>query len=197
MKIAITGTTGGIGGAVKAAAIESGHEVIDVNRGDFDRLRPGDGFPGSGIDAVVFASGVCPVKPVALTSDELLAETVEINAGLFLKLMRHLVAERLYSSSGMAAVAVSSVSATEGWPGGAAYSASKGALSAMCRAMDAELKLKRIRVKAVEPRYVRTRMFDQCAGRMGVDPSLALDPAVLARQILDLIGEIRDGGGMK
>jgi NAD(P)-dependent dehydrogenase (short-subunit alcohol dehydrogenase family) len=84
----------------------------------------------------------------------------------------------------MKVVAVSSVSAVEGWPGGAAYCASKGALSAVCRALDKELSPRRISVEALEPRHVRTAMFERCAGRMGTDPSNALDPDVFARDVL-------------
>lgn len=182
----VTGTTGGIGGAVKAAAIARGHEVVDFNRADFDALAlgPRSPFPGGPFGALAFCTGTCPVRPAALTSDELLAETLRVNCGLFLSLVRRIVADRLYDPSGFRAVAVSSVSATEGWPGGAAYCASKGALSAMCRALDAELAAKRISVRALEPRHVRTRMFDECAGRMGVDPSLARDPADFAMDVI-------------
>ena len=54
----------------------------------------------------------------------------------------------------------------------------------MCRAMDAELRAKKISVRALEPRYVKTRMFDACAGRMGVPASEARNPADLAAEIL-------------
>ena len=111
-------------------------------------------------------------------------ETFRVNCGLFVKLMRHVVAGKLNNPKGMRVVAVSSVSATEGWAGGAAYCASKGALSAVCRALDAELKPRKISVVALEPRYVKTRMFDDCAGRMGVDPALAQSPDALAAEIL-------------
>ena len=56
-----------------------------------------------------------------------------------------------------------------------------------CRALDAELATKRISVRALEPRYVKTKMFDSCAGRMGVDPALAMDPADFANEILEEI----------
>lgn len=181
MRILITGTTGGIGSAVKTAALKVGHEVVELNRGDFE-------VPHLKYDAVVYCTGTCPVKPVALTSDELFEETIRVNAGLFLKVMRFVLAERLYNPEGMKTVAISSVSASEGWPGGAAYCASKGALSAMCRAMDAELRAKRISVKAIEPKYVKTKMFDACAGRMGVPASEARDPADLAEEILNELG---------
>lgn len=190
MKILVTGTTGGIGSAVKRAALAAGHEVVEMNRGGWEAvdspLTSGKDStsPLRGLDAVVFSTGTCPVKPFALTSDTLFEETFRVNCGLFVKLMRHIVAERLYRPTGMKVVAISSVSATEGWAGGAAYCASKGALSAVCRALDAELQPKKISVVALEPRYVKTKMFDACAGRMGVDPALAQSPDALAAEIL-------------
>jgi len=195
----VTGTTGGIGGAVKAVASAHGHTIFELNRADFNSTSQLPNFPTSQLpnirtfehsnirtflDALIFCTGTCPIRSVALTADELLAETVRLNCGLFLSLMRTIVAEKLYNPEGMKAVAISSVSAREGWAGGAAYCASKGALSAMCRAMDVELKVKKISVKAIEPRYVRTKMFDAGAGRMGVPTSEARDPTDLAEEIL-------------
>ena len=186
MRILITGTTGGIGGAVKRAALAAGHEVVEVNREDFADFsdRTVRALADRPLSAVVFATGTCPVKPLGLLSDTEFEETFRVNCGLFVKLMRRIVAERLYASTGLKAVAISSVSATEGWPGGAAYCASKGALSAVCRALDAELKPKKISVVALEPRYVKTRMFDACAGRMGVDPARAQSPDAFAAEII-------------
>ena len=183
MKILITGTTGGIGGAVKRAALAAGHAVVEVNRGDFDSLDAAL-VPHAPLDALVFATGTCPVRPLTALTDAELEETFRVNCGLFVKLMRQVIAGKLNNPKGMRVVAISSVSAVEGWAGGAAYCASKGALSAVCRALDAELRPRGISVTALEPRYVKTRMFDACAGRMGVDPALARDPDDLAREIL-------------
>ena len=182
MRILVTGTTGGIGGAVKDAAKARGWDVVELNRPEWAKLESlkidGD------LDGIVFATGMCPVRPLTMMSDGEFAETMEVNCGLFVKLMRKIVKDRLYSATGMNVIAVSSVSATAGWAGGSAYCASKGALSAVCRALDAELKKKRISVTAIEPRYVRTRMFEACAGRMGVDPAAAQPPEALAADIL-------------
>ena len=184
MRILITGTTGGIGGAVKRAACAAGHEVVEVNRGDFDALDAAL-LPHAPFDALVFTTGTCPVRPLGAMTDEEFEETFRVNCGLFVKLMRHVIGKRLNSPEGMRVVAISSVSATEGWAGGAAYCASKGALSAVCRALDTELKPKGISVIALEPRYVKTKMFDSCAGRMGVDPALAQDPDEFAKEVLN------------
>ena len=181
MRLLITGTTGGIGGAVKRAALAAGHAVVEVNRDDFNAFPPLGVDP---VDGIVFTTGVCPVKPLTAMSDAEFEETFKVNCGLFVKLMRQVISEKLNNPDGMRVVAISSVSAVEGWAGGAAYCASKGALSAVCRALDAELKPKRISVTALEPRYVKTRMFDDCAGRMGVDPSLARDPDEFAKEVL-------------
>lgn len=184
MQILVTGTTGGIGSAVKEEALVRGHEVIELNRADFESVRHSPSFALPPVSAVVFCTGMCPVKPLAQTTDELFAETLRVNCALFLALMRTIVAGKLYDPKGLKVIAISSVSATEGWPGGAAYCASKGALSALCRALDAELKPKGISVAAWEPRYVRTKMFDAGAGRMGVPASAARDPRDLAKEIL-------------
>ena len=166
---------------MKNSALDAGFEVYEINRVDYEE---GELKLPDSIDAVLFCTGTCPIRPVALTADELLAETVRVNCGLFLRLMREIVAGKKYNPAGLKALAISSVSAVEGWPGGAAYCASKGALSAMCRAMDSELARKGISVKALEPRYVKTKMFDEGAGRMGVDPALAEAPEAFARRAL-------------
>jgi len=181
MKLLISGSSGGVGSAIKAVALKRGYEVFEINREDYasGRLR----LP-AGLDVIVFATGTCPIRPAALTSDELFEETMQVNCGLFLRLIREVLETKAHNPDGMKVVAISSVSATEGWPGGAAYCASKGALSALCRALDAELKSKRISVTAVEPRYIKTRMFDQGAGRMGIDPASAEAPEAFAERLL-------------
>ena len=184
MRILVTGTSGGIGGAVKRAAASAGHEVVELNRGGFADLAAALPPGREAFDAVVFASGCCPVKPLSRMTDEEFSETFEVNCALFVRLMRYLVRTAAYSPSGMKVAAISSASAVEGWAGGSAYCASKGALSAVCRALDVELAPRKISVRALEPRHVRTAMFERCAGRMGTDPSSALDPEEFARDVL-------------
>lgn len=184
-RILITGTTGGIGSAVKRAALAAGYEVAELNRGEFEDLEAlRQRFSSGSVTSLVFCTGTCPVKPLTQMTDEEFAETMRVNCGLFIRVLRQMVTEKLYDPDGMKVVAISSVSATEGWAGGAAYCASKGALSAACRALNVELKSKKISVVALEPRYVKTRMFDAVAGRMGVDSALAQNPDEFAKEIL-------------
>ena len=182
MRIVVTGTSGGVGSAVAARARARDWEVIEVNRAQF--LSTAALVEERDIGAVVFATGCCQVKSLLQTTDEAFAETIAVNCGYFLRLMRELVCGRRYDPSGMKVLAISSVSATERWPGGAAYCASKGALSALCRALDAELSPKRITVRALEPRYIRTRMFSEGAMRMGVPANLAVSSDDFAAEVI-------------
>lgn len=177
----ITGTTGGIGGALKEAALKAGHEVFELNRGDDFAALPEGVF-----EAVIFATGKNEIKPLTLLSDESFMEMMSVNAGLFLKLVRSLIKGRHYSA-GTKIIAISSISAAEGWAGGVAYCASKGALSAMCRALQAELEARGVSVLALEPKYVNTRMFAETAGRMGVSQVEAMSPSKFAAEILEII----------
>jgi short-subunit dehydrogenase len=181
VRILIAGASGGIGGAVAVSARAMHCQVVEWNRADFES---GAALPPGPYEGVVFAVGMCPVRPLSTLDDDAFMETIRVNCGLFVSLMREIVDRRLYGEDGMRVVAVSSVSAKEGWAGGAAYCASKGALSAVCRALDLELRPRGISVAAIEPRYVKTRMFDECAGRMGVPDSMAQEPSVLAGEIL-------------
>ena len=183
MRLLITGTTGGIGTALEHEAVRAGHSVTAINRADWDKLRP-LATASAPFDAIIFATGTCPIKPLGSITDELFMETLNTNCGLFMRLVREVVKRRLYSASGCSIIAISSVSASVGWAGGAAYCASKGALSALCRALDAELEPRHIHVTALEPSYVKTRMFDDGAGRMGVPEQAAIKPVDFAWQIL-------------
>ena len=69
MRILVTGTSGGIGGAVKRAALSAGHEVVELNRGGFADLSAALPPVPAVFDAVVFATGCCPVKPLTRMTD--------------------------------------------------------------------------------------------------------------------------------
>jgi NAD(P)-dependent dehydrogenase (short-subunit alcohol dehydrogenase family) len=198
-KMLVVGSCGGIGQAVCREARSRGWRVVGTGRRegsaawtldmtDIDaleltlaRLFAEEGPFG----AVVYCAGVCPVMPLARLDSTVLTETARVNVDGFLLVMKHFSRPGAYAKDGAAAVAISSVSAQEGWAGGSVYCATKGALSAACRALDRELAGKRIRVSALEPHHVLTDMFRQTAGRMGVPEASARAPEALAREILD------------
>ena len=193
----VVGASGGIGSAVVREASAAGwecvcadrrsDEVLDLSDADGLEARLERLFAEYGpFDAIVFAAGVCPVVPLGAVTAQSLARTMLVNCGAFVLLVKAYAAHGAGKGGGRV-VAVSSVSATEGWAGGAEYCASKGALSAAARALDAELRGKGIRVSAVEPGHILTDMFRNGAGRMGVPESAAKPPEILAREILAMM----------
>lgn len=219
MNLLVAGASSGIGRAVAIAAAARGARcVLAARRTDeLERTRAlmanpeqhvvapidfadADGrdlalmrlFTAEGpFDGVAYTVGVCPVVPLARLDAAAFDETMRVNCGGFVALMRAFAARGAHAEEGSAAVAVSSVSAREGWAGGAAYCASKGALSAVARALAAELAPKRIRVEAIEPSYVLTDMFRNGAARMGVPESAAVPPETVAADILDRLARNR------
>lgn len=204
-KMLVVGASGGIGSAVRDEAERRGWTCIGTSRregaaeyvldcSDRDGLEPAlmRLFMAEGpFSAVVYCAGICHVKPLPLLDASALAVTQFVNCDAFVLLMKHFARTGAYTKSGAVAMAVSSISAVEGWAGGTAYCASKGALSAACRALDAELSVKGIRVASIEPRYVLTDMFRKGAGRMGVPESTASTPESFAVTLLDALTCLR------
>lgn len=141
------------------------------------------------LDGLVHAAGICPAMPIAVAEAASLEESLRVNYLAFMQLM-HGYAKRSRSKDGFSAVAVASVSAQVGWPGGSLYSGSKGALCAAVRALAVELG-PRIRVNAVCPSNIRTPMFDELAGDLNDEAGMA---KLKARQVLGL-GEPRQVAG--
>lgn len=215
MKMLVAGASSGIGRAVAIMAAERGaqcvlaarredelektrslmaspekHQVVPIDFGDslgldlsLMRLFTQEGP----FDGVVFSVGQCPVLPLSRLDQEAFEGTMRVNCYGFVALMKAFAARGAHVDHDAAAVAVSSISAQEGWAGGIAYCASKGALSAVARALAVELAPKNIRVKAIEPAYVLTQMFRNGATRMGVPDSAAVSPESVAKEILDFV----------
>ena len=90
-------------------------------------------------------------------------------------------------SAGSSVVAISSVSARVGWPGGSLYCGSKGALDASMRALALELAPRNVRVNSVVPSNIRTPMYDEIIAVGGDEATRQ----ILAKQPLGL-GEPED-----
>ncbi len=120
-----------------------------------------------GLDIVVNNSGVTKTRdPLALTESEY-AELFDVNvrAAYFCSQQAVPHLER----RGGAIVSVSSIHGGAGFPGHAAYAATKGALNAFTRALAIDLAPKRIRVNAVAPGR-HQRAHGPRVGRRGAAP---------------------------
>jgi NAD(P)-dependent dehydrogenase (short-subunit alcohol dehydrogenase family) len=115
------------------------------------------------VDVLVCAAGIQRYGTVEETSPELFNEVVGVNLGGVFSVCHH-VMPMLKSDGGGSVVVVSSIQAYASQTGVAAYSATKGALLALVRAMAVDHARDGVRVNAVCPGSVDTPMLRWAAG---------------------------------
>jgi NAD(P)-dependent dehydrogenase (short-subunit alcohol dehydrogenase family) len=202
----ITGVTGGIGRACAVAFMEAGWDVAGLGRA----ARP-EGLPGrwygqvdlglrtaterlrsffaevGRIDALVNNAALQVTKPVESTADADWAAVMATNAAAPFVAIREAI-PYLRAARG-AVVNVASVHALATSGGVAAYAASKGALVALTRSAAVELGPDGVRVNALIPGAVDTKMLRRDAGaRLGGSDADAGLAALAARTPLGRIG---------
>lgn len=141
------------------------HVIVPCDLTDSDALANLVRAAGP-ISGLVHAAGICPICRIGAMDPAEMTAAFKLNAQTFLELMRH-YAKAVNRADKLSVVAISSVSAQAGWAGGAAYCATKGALSASVRALALELAPKGVRVNAVSPANIRTPMTDENAANAG------------------------------
>ncbi|MEU3271981.1 SDR family oxidoreductase [Saccharomonospora sp. NPDC006951] len=166
---AVTGGASGIGAAVVAALRERGASVAAIDRRDFEaadgvfavradvtddasvRRAVGDiGQRFGGLDILVNNAGIGAQGTVADNDDEEWWRVLDVNVLGMVRTSRAAL-PRLRASPAAAIVNVGSIVATAGLPQRALYSASKGAVLALSRAMAADHLREGIRVNCVNP----------------------------------------------
>lgn len=113
------------------------------------------------IDLLVHAAGRFDSRPVEDTDDEFWRDVLELNLGATMALTR--AAWSALGDSGGQIVLVSSVAAIEGFPGDAAYAASKGGVNALGGVLALEGRPHGIRIVTVCPGQVDTELWDGTA----------------------------------
>jgi 3-oxoacyl-[acyl-carrier protein] reductase len=111
------------------------------------------------LDILVNAAGVLRESLLMLAPDAGLEESLRTNVLGTMFLARAAVRPMIRDRRGGAIVNVSSVAATRGLPGQAAYAASKGAVNSLTRQLARELARFGVRVNAVAPGAVETDML--------------------------------------
>jgi len=183
----VTGAAGAIGSATADELARAGWQVIGI-----DVRRPADGAAGEFIEAdlgapagvdraasaverrgeplscLVQCAAIQVTKPMLETSDDEWERVLRVNVTAPFQLARRLVPHM--RDGGGSIVNVSSVHARATSPGMAAYVTSKGALSALTRAMALELAPRGIRVNAVLPGAVESDMLRAGIARSGDAP---------------------------
>jgi NAD(P)-dependent dehydrogenase (short-subunit alcohol dehydrogenase family) len=128
--------------------------------------------------------GAVPLRPLLDTDPADFDHVLQVNLSGPFRLSRHVVGSMALRGRGVV-VHLSSDAAVEPYPRWGAYSVSKAALDHLARLQAAELQGTGVRVFAVDPGEMRTRMHEEAMPE--ADPATLADPRQVARRILDLI----------
>jgi len=206
--ILVTGASSGIGRAVAICAASRGARLVltgrkadaleetrrlcaraddhiclvgDLTDDSFVRTLAAAAVGDAPLYGLVHSAGVCPVVPLTALSSKSARQAFDVNCAAFLGLVGEVVRSRRLSE-GFSVAAISSVSAREGWAGGTAYCASKGALSAAVRALETEFTPRGWRIRAFEPGPVATPLRARLAS-FGAERSSLATPESVAEEI--------------
>jgi NAD(P)-dependent dehydrogenase (short-subunit alcohol dehydrogenase family) len=183
--VIVTGASSGIGAATARALGSAGASVLLVGRDvgrldqqaanvgalggravtaivDLEDLEAAAALPGRAVEAFGSLHGI--VHTASLFDPRPLEDTTALSAEL--QWRTNVLAPLLMTQSavphlaeGSSIVFIGSTTGSVGFPGCSAYTATKGAVAAVTRALAVELAPKGIRVNIVVPGYVRTPML--------------------------------------
>jgi NAD(P)-dependent dehydrogenase (short-subunit alcohol dehydrogenase family) len=128
--------------------------------------------------------GPVPLRSLADTPPDEFSRVMEVNVAGPFRLSRLLVGAMVLRQRGTI-VYVSSDAAVEPYPRWGAYGTSKAALDQMARIEAAELEGSGVRVLAVDPGEMRTRMHADAVP--DADPATLADPAEVAARVVAMI----------
>ena len=169
----------------KAIAVQG-----DVARkADIDRLFAETKNAFGRLDILVNNAGIYEFAPLENITEEHFRKQFDLNVlGLILASQ---AAVKLFGPAGGNIINISSIVSTLAVPGGAVYSATKGAVDAITRSLASELGPKKIRVNAIRPGMVQTEGTQSA----GIDES-DMRKQVEAQTPLGRIGQPRDIAGL-
>jgi len=140
------------------------------------------------IDILVNNAGINLKKELTEVSDEEFQRIMLTNVNSMFSLSREVI-RKMMEQGGGAIVNISSMASQYGLPKVIAYSASKGAIESMTRAMAVELSPKGIRVNCIAPGFIAT---DMSAKALNSDPERK--QKVLGRTPMGYLGATADIG---
>jgi short-subunit dehydrogenase len=216
-RVLLTGASGGIGQAMAASLAAGGARLLLAGRQAdalqaLARAHPGrveyvcadlrqrDGRDAvlaaargfGGVNCVVNAAGVSRFGLVERQDDDAVAALIQLNVTSTMQLTRALL-PLLREAPKALLVNVGSIFGSIGYPGFAAYSASKFAMRGFSEALRRELADTRIKVLYVAPRATRTPMNTGEVVEMNRRLNVAMDePGAVAERIVEAIRRERE-----
>ncbi len=177
--VVVTGTSGGLGGAIAARSIADGFRVVGIARRDVSAADIGDGYEHiqydlgdiDGLGGLVgeiaeqFGKPYALVNNAAIGTDGLLPtmhnadieEVVRVNVTSPMVLTKYVVRHMLAARRGRI-INISSIVARTGYRGLAAYGATKAAVEGFTRSLARDVGPRKITVNAVAPGFLATEM---------------------------------------
>lgn len=143
------------------------------------------------LDGMIHSAGCAVNEPVRLFKEANMTELMNIHYYAFMRLSKNFY-KRTVSNDGASVVALSSFATVTYYEGSALYAASKGALNAAVSVTAKEFRKRRIRVNAVLPAYVDTRMNDGLEDLINIkerQPFGLIEPKQIAYLIEFLLSE--------
>lgn len=134
------------------------HDLRDLNgikSNIFDEIKK----CGIKLNSMIYSAGIDAFSPVKVTSVKTLEDVMNVNFFAFCETARCFY-NRSISENGSAIVAISSISSLMAMKGNMAYTASKAALNSAVKIMAQEFIKRSIRVNAILPASVESRMAD-------------------------------------
>ena len=194
-KILVTGASSGIGRATAIRLSEAGAKVVLIARNE-EALREtlagmqGEGhhiisadlsqpevikdavaeavaYDGQKLTGLVHCAGKTKVVSLRMLNYETLDEVMRVNFYSFIELCKQFSGRK--NNDGGSIVAISSTASQKANKGQIAYGSSKAALNTSILALSKELASKNIRVNAILPGFIRTKMSEEFFLKAGDD----------------------------
>ena len=138
------------GNGGKAVAVQANM----AKQADIERLFAETRKAFGRLDVLVNNAGIYEFSPLENVTEEQFHKHFNLNVlGLLLACQ---AAAKLFDSTGGSIINISSIASVKGFPDGAVYSGTKGAVDAITRALASELGPRKIRVNAINPGMVET-----------------------------------------
>ncbi len=182
-KILVAGATGHMGEQIACFLVQSGAVAVLVGRNTDKLKKIEDSLHGSALsiaadltksdeiekvfhelkakemklDGLVYCAGVCFQSAVKMTTEDELLEMFRINTMAFYLLAKYCSMPK-YSNSNCSIVTISSMASRTNEAGLSLYSMTKSAMNSAVRSMAKEFVKRRIRVNAILPAEVMSKM---------------------------------------
>lgn len=213
----VTGASGGIGQALVQTLCSSGAHLLLVGRNSEGLEKLASNYPGKvrvvladiterqgreavlaaarsfgGVNALINAAGLNSFSMLEQHDEDAIAALINLNVTATLQLTHRLLPLLMQQSRGLV-VNIGSTFGSIGYPGFAAYCASKFALRGFSEALRRELADTQVKVLYIAPRATRTSMNAENVVAMNDELKVTMDePLAVAAQVMQAIRAERE-----